>query len=129
MKLDWLDVRQGSVRSYPNDDVAAHVIGNLNAEGQGVAGVELKLNKDLRGIPGEIRVEQDGKENSYSSEVVKEAIPGKDVGLTIDRELQFVAKRALRDAVVKNHADHGSLIAIAPVPARFWPWKITPRTI
>jgi cell division protein FtsI (penicillin-binding protein 3) len=46
--------------------------------------------------------------------VVKEAVPGKDLGLTIDRELQFVAKQALREAVVKNHADHGSLIAMNP---------------
>lgn len=114
MKLEWLEIRDGSVRSYPNNDVAAHVIGNLNAEGQGVAGVELKLNKELRGTPGEIRVERDGKANSYSSEVVKEAVPGKDVGLTIDRELQYVAKQTLRDAVVKNHADHGSLVAMNP---------------
>ncbi len=114
MNLEWLTIRDGSVRSYPNDDVAAHVIGNLNAEGQGVAGVELKLNKDLRGIPGEARVERDGRENSYSSEIVKAATPGKDVGLTIDRELQYVAKEALREAVVKNHADHGSLVAMNP---------------
>ena len=71
MDLDWLDVREGSVRSYPNNDVAAHVIGNLNSEGQGVAGVELKLNKELGGIPGAVRVERDGKENSYSAEVVR----------------------------------------------------------
>jgi cell division protein FtsI (penicillin-binding protein 3) len=45
---------------------------------------------------------------------VKEAVPGKDVGLTIDRELQYVAKQTLRDAVVKNHADHGSLVAMNP---------------
>ncbi len=114
MNLDWLDVREGSVRSYPNSDVAAHVIGNLNSEGQGVAGVELKLNKELRGTPGAIRVERDGKENSYSAEVVRAAQPGKDIGLTIDRELQYVAKEALREAVVKNHADHGSLIAMNP---------------
>jgi cell division protein FtsI (penicillin-binding protein 3) len=114
MKLEWLEIRQGSLRSYPNGDVAAHVIGNLNAAGQGVAGVELKLNKELRGTPGEIRVEQDGKEDSYSSEVVKEAAPGNDIGLTIDRQLQYIAKETLRDAVVKNHADHGSLIAMNP---------------
>ncbi len=114
MNLDWLEVREGSVRSYPNGDVAAHVIGNLNAEGRGVAGVELKLQKDLAGTPGTVRVEQDAKENSYSSETLKLATPGKDVGLTIDRELQYVAKKALRDAVIKNHAEHGSLVAMNP---------------
>ncbi len=114
MNLDWLEIREGSVRSYPNKDVAAHVIGNLNSEGQGVAGIELKLNKELAGIPGAERIERDGKENSYDAEVVKVATPGTDIGLTIDRELQYVAKEALREAVVKNHADHGSLIAMNP---------------
>jgi cell division protein FtsI (penicillin-binding protein 3) len=114
MNLEWLEIRNASNRYYPNNDVAAHVIGNLNAEGLGIAGVEQKLNKDLRGVPGEVRIERDAKDTSYSSEVVKMATPGKDVGLTIDRELQFVAKEALRDAVVKNHADHGSLVAMNP---------------
>ncbi len=114
MNLDWLDIREGSVRSYPNDGVAAHVIGNVNGEGKGVAGVELKLNKDLSGTPGVLRVERDAKESSYAAEVIKTATPGKDIGLTIDRELQYVAREALRDAVVKNHADHGSLVAMDP---------------
>ncbi|MDQ2712722.1 MAG: transpeptidase family protein [Acidobacteriota bacterium] len=114
MNLDWLDVREGSVRSYPNDGVAAHVVGNVNGEGKGVAGVELKLNKDLSGTPGVLRIERDAKENSYATEIIKTATPGKDIGLTIDRELQYVAREALRDAVVKNHADHGSLVAMDP---------------
>jgi cell division protein FtsI (penicillin-binding protein 3) len=114
MNLDWLEIREGSVRSYPNNDVAAHVIGNVDGEGKGAAGIELKLNNDLAGTPGEIRLERDGKETSYASEVVTEAVPGKNVGLTIDGELQFVAKEALKEAVIKNHADHGSLIAMNP---------------
>ncbi len=114
MNLEWLEIREGSERSYPNSDVAAHVIGNLNGEEQGVAGIEQKLNKDLRGTPGTLRIERDAKNNSYSSEVVKTATPGKDVGLTIDRELQYVAKQALRETVTKNHADHGSIVAMNP---------------
>ncbi|MBV8573002.1 MAG: transpeptidase family protein [Acidobacteriaceae bacterium] len=114
MNLDWLEIREGSVRSYPNGDLAAHVVGNVDGEGKGAAGIELKLNHELAGIPGETRVERDGKETSYASEVVKQAEPGKNIGLTIDREIQFVAKEALQEAVIKNHADHGSLIAMNP---------------
>ncbi len=114
MNLDWLEIREGSVRSYPNNDVAAHVIGNVDGEGKGAAGIELKLNKDLAGTPGEMKLERDGKETSYASEVVTQAMPGKNIGLTIDRELQYVAKEALKEAVVKNHADHGSLVAMNP---------------
>lgn len=114
MNLDWLEIHEGSVRAYPNNDVAAHVIGNVDGEGKGAAGIELKLNKDLAGTAGEMRVERDGKENSYASEIVNPAVAGKNIGLTIDREVQFVAKEALKEAVIKNHADHGSLLAMNP---------------
>lgn len=114
MNLDWLEIRQGSVRTYPNGAVAAHVIGNVDAQGRGVAGVELKLNKDLAGTPGSRRLERDGKEVAYESEIVKPPLIGKSVGLTIDRELQYIAQEALRAAVLANHADHGSLVAMDP---------------
>ena len=114
MDLDWLDVREGSVRTYPQSDVAAHVIGNVDAEGKGAAGIELKLNKDLAGTPGLMRLERDGRETSYSSEIVKQPVMGKNIGLTIDREVQFVAKQALRDAVIQNHAEQGSVVAMVP---------------
>jgi cell division protein FtsI (penicillin-binding protein 3) len=114
MDLDWLELRQGSSRTYPNDDVAAHVIGNVDGEGKGAAGIELKLNKDLAGTPGLLRVERDGRADSYSSEVVKAPVMGRNIGLTIDRELQYVAKEALKAAVIHNHAEHGSLVAMNP---------------
>ncbi len=114
MDLDWLEIREGSVRTYPQSDVAAHVIGNVDAEGKGAAGIELKLNNDLAGTPGLMRFERDGREASYSSEIVKQPVMGKNVGLTIDREVQFVAKEALRDAVIANHAEHGSVVAMIP---------------
>jgi cell division protein FtsI (penicillin-binding protein 3) len=114
MHLDWLEIRQSSVRTYPNNDVAAHIVGNVDWQGKGVAGVELKLNKDLAGTPGERRIERDGKEVSYASEIVKMPVMGKSIGLTIDRELQFVAKEALAAAVKENHADHASLVAMDP---------------
>jgi cell division protein FtsI (penicillin-binding protein 3) len=114
MNLDWLEIRRGSVRTYPNGPVAAHVIGNVDGLGNGVAGVELKLNKDLAGTPGSRRIERDGKAVSYESEMVKVPVMGKSIGLTIDRELQYIAQEALRTAVTKNHAERGSLVAMDP---------------
>jgi cell division protein FtsI (penicillin-binding protein 3) len=114
LHLDWLEIRPTNIRTYPNDAVAAHVVGNVDAEGKGVAGVELKLNRDLAGTPGLRRVERDGKAVSYASDVVKLPVMGKSVGLTIDRELQFIAQEALRQAVKENHADHASLVAMDP---------------
>jgi len=114
MHLDWLEIRQSSMRAYPNGAVAAHIVGNVDWQGKGVAGVELKLNRDLSGTPGLRRIERDGKEVSYASEIVKMPVMGKSLGLTIDRELQFIGKEALKEAVKENHADHASLVAMDP---------------
>jgi cell division protein FtsI (penicillin-binding protein 3) len=114
MNLDWLEIHEGSVRNYPNGSAAAHVIGNVDGLGNGVAGIELKLNKVLGGTPGVRRVERDGKAVSYNSEIVKAPVMGKNVGLTIDRELQYIAQESLKAAVIQNHAEHGSLVALNP---------------
>jgi cell division protein FtsI (penicillin-binding protein 3) len=114
MKLDWLEIRQGSLRTYPNGQLAAHVIGNVNAEGKGAAGVELKFDKELAGTPGLLRVKVDVKRRPYASEVAKTPAVGKNIWLTIDSQLQEVADEAIRDAVVKNHGERGSIVALDP---------------
>jgi cell division protein FtsI (penicillin-binding protein 3) len=114
MKLDWLQIANGSLRTYPNGQLAAHVLGGVNSEGHGSAGIELKLDKDLAGVPGWQRVKVDVKQRAYEAEVTKTPTMGKTIGLTIDSELQHVSEEALRDAVVKNHADHGSVVALDP---------------
>ena len=114
MKLEWLEIRQGSIRSYPNGHLASHVIGNVNSEGTGTAGVELRLDKELTGSPGQIRAKVDVRGRSYESEILKTSITGRNIGLTIDSELQHVAEDALAAAVRKNHAEHGSLVAMDP---------------
>jgi len=114
MKLDWLEIRRGSLRTYPNGQLAAHVIGNVGREGQGAAGLELKLNKDLAGTPGLLRVKVDVKQRPYASEIAKAPAIGKNIGLTIDSQIQHAAEEAIEKAVTKNHADHGSVVAIDP---------------
>jgi len=114
LKLDWLEIRDGSLRNYPNGQLAAHVLGNVNAEGKGAAGIELKLDKELAGTPGWQRVRVDVNKDAYESEIVKEPRPGKNIGLTIDSAIQHIAEEALEKAVVQNHADHGSVVAINP---------------
>jgi cell division protein FtsI (penicillin-binding protein 3) len=114
LKLDWLEIRQGSFRTYPNGQLAAHVIGNVGGDGKGAAGVELKLDKELAGTPGTMRVKVDVKQRPYASEIAKAPIVGKNIQLTIDSQLQHVAEEALKSAVVDYHADHGSIVAMDP---------------
>jgi cell division protein FtsI (penicillin-binding protein 3) len=114
MQLDWLEIRQGSLRTYPNGQLAAHVIGNVGGDGHGAAGVERKLDKELAGTPGALRVRVDVKGRPYDSEIAKVPIIGKNIVLTIDSQIQEASEDALKAAVLKNHAVHGSVVAIDP---------------
>jgi cell division protein FtsI (penicillin-binding protein 3) len=114
LNLEWLELRQGATRWYPNGQLAAHVIGNVNSEGLGVAGVEKRLNKDLAGEPGLIRVMRNVKGEAYEEEQEKAPQNGKNITLTIDSQLQDVAEEAVKNAVLKNGAEHGSVVAMDP---------------
>jgi cell division protein FtsI (penicillin-binding protein 3) len=114
MNLEWIDIRKGSMRSYPNGQLAAHVVGGVNAEGRGVAGVEKTLNADLKGTAGLMRVTTDVHRRGYNFEVEKTPVIGKNVKLTIDSRLQYVAERAIADAVTAKHALRGSIVAVDP---------------
>jgi cell division protein FtsI (penicillin-binding protein 3) len=56
----------------------------------------------------------DVKQRAYAADVTQTPVPGKNIGLTIDSELQHVAEDALKTSVIANHADHGSLVAMDP---------------
>ncbi len=114
LNLEWLELRDVTTRWYPNHQLAAHVIGNVNFDGTGVAGVEKRLDKDLTGQPGQIRVAHDVHGQAYEQEQEKAPQNGKNITLTIDARLQDIAEQAIEDAVVKNHAEHGSLVAMDP---------------
>ncbi len=114
LNLEWLELKDGTTRWYPNHQLAAHVIGNVNFDGTGVAGVEKRLDKDLSGQPGLIRVAHDVHGQGYEQEQAKAPQNGKNITLTIDARLQDVAEEAIKDAVEKNHAEHGSLVAMDP---------------
>lgn len=114
MKLNWIILGDDSVRSYPNHRLAAHVVGNVNAEHTGAAGIEEKLNKELAGTPGSMHIQVDVKQRAYEAEIATAPVAGKTIGLTLDTSVQDVAEDALRTAVMQNHADHGSLVAMDP---------------
>lgn len=114
LKLNWIILGDDSVRSYPNHELAAHVVGNVNSEGEGAGGIEQKLNKELAGTPGSMRIKVDVKQRPYEAEIATTPVAGKTVGLTIDTEVEDVAEDALKAAVIHNHGEYGSLVAMNP---------------
>ncbi|MEV5428868.1 penicillin-binding protein 2 [Streptomyces sp. NPDC052701] len=100
-----------SKRVYPNGDLAAGILGWVNGEDKAGGGIELQLNKQLAGKDGKIRYAQSGGRlvpTVGSTETP--AVPGSDVELTIDRDIQWAAQNAITEQVRKSRADRGYVI-------------------
>ena len=100
-------------RYYPAGEVTAHLIGFNNLEDDGQEGMELAYNDWLKGVPGQKWIMRDGKGHVIEDlENVRLPEPGKDLSLSIDQRLQYLAYRELKKAVIQNKARSGSLVLL-----------------
>ncbi|MFE7646974.1 peptidoglycan D,D-transpeptidase FtsI family protein [Streptomyces phaeoluteigriseus] len=100
-----------SKRVYPNGELAAGILGWVNAEGEGGGGVEQQLNATLAGKDGKIRYAQSGgRQVPTAGSTETPAVPGSDVELTIDRDIQWAAQNAITEQVEASKADRGYVI-------------------
>ncbi|MBQ0985931.1 penicillin-binding protein 2 [Streptomyces sp. F63] len=100
-----------SKRVYPNRELAAGILGFVNAEGRGGGGLEAKLDKELAGEPGKITyAHSGGRRVPTESAREQPAVPGSDVRLTIDRDLQWAAQQAITERVAKSGAQRGYVV-------------------
>ena len=100
-------------RYYPAGEVATHVVGFTNVDDIGQEGIELAYNDWLQGKPGEKIVIKDRLGRTIKHvESIRSAQPGKDLTLSIDRRLQYLAYRELKRAVMKNKAKSGSAVIL-----------------
>ena len=112
--LEWIGFQRESQRHYPKGELAAHVLGSVDFEEKGNAGVEKALDADLGGKPGQMRLLTDVKRRGIESTLATEARPGMPVTLSIDERIQFVAERELAAAVQAHHAATGSVVVMNP---------------
>lgn len=103
-------------RYYPGETLASHILGYTNKEGKAALGLELKLDDTLKGVPGNLSYEKDGKGVELPDAKVdfKPAEDGNNVRLTIDKNIQFYLESAL--AKVNDQWHPKSLTAIAVDP-------------
>ncbi|WP_457096130.1 peptidoglycan D,D-transpeptidase FtsI family protein [Lysobacter sp. P5_B9] len=100
-------------RFYPQGEAMAHVLGFTNVDDRGQEGLELSFDHILSGKPGSKRVIRDGQGRIVESvDLIKAAEPGQDLTLTIDRRIQFLAYRELRNQLVKTGASSGSAVVL-----------------
>jgi cell division protein FtsI (penicillin-binding protein 3) len=113
-RLDWVSLSNESQRHYPNGTLAAHVLGSVDFEEKGNAGIEKGLDAELRGTPGHIRLLTDVHRRGIAPQTTIAAKPGTSLTLTLDERLQFVAEREIALAVAAHHAVSGSVVVMKP---------------
>ena len=122
--LDWRKIRAlgipgifsepTSMRSYPTSSAAASLVGWVGSDGSAGGGLELLLTKKLEGKPGESTYQQsrDGRMIPTAGQQITPAVPGLDVRLTIDSDLQWYAQNALAQKVNETLALSGSVVVM-----------------
>lgn len=129
-KLPGVFLLDTMVRSYPRGTSLCHVLGyvNLEKERNGGAGIEQRWDRYLRGVPGLLIGERDGRRHElYDRRLLEiKPRPGANVTLTIDQYVQYIVERALETAVREQQATAawaivervrtGEIVAMANIP-------------
>lgn len=112
--INGITAERTSQRVYPNGNTAGNILGWVNAEGDGAAGIESTLNDRLLGTPGSSQVEigARGQVIPTGEQHSTRAVPGCDVHLTIDTDLQWHAQQVIDDSVDTWSADWGAVVVI-----------------
>ena len=103
------------IRDYPSGAITSSLIGIINDQGTGAAGIESSLNGLLSGVNGKY-IYANGRGNIIpgSEQVSVEAKSGTSIRLTIDRDVQWVAQNAISQAVASSKAKSGTVIVMDP---------------
>ena len=100
-------------RFYPHGEVMAHVLGFTNIDDQGQEGLELAFDPWLTGKPGSKRVIRNRQGQVIDDvDLLRAAEPGRDLTLSIDRRVQYLAYRELKAALAKHAAKSGSAVVV-----------------
>jgi cell division protein FtsI (penicillin-binding protein 3) len=113
LNLDGVYSRKEPKRYYPNDSLAAHVLGFVGTDEIGLSGVEQYYNDKIRGESGKVYLERDARQRAFESYEIQPH-PGQTVVLTIDQTIQFRTEQALAAAVERAHAKSGTAIVMDP---------------
>lgn len=113
LKIRGIYGEQEYRRFYPAGEVTAHLIGFTNVDNKGQEGFEYSYDEWLKGHSGKKEVVKDLYQRTIKNlRQVEDPKPGKDVILSIDLKLQYLAYRALKAAVKKHRADAGFVVML-----------------
>ncbi len=113
-------------RFYPNGDLASHVLGYVGTDDDGLGGLERKFDDELHGEPGRELTAIDAKRHVLGSDE-SDPIPGENLVLTIDQNIQYMAERALDAQMAKVKAAHGTVVVQDPHTGQILALAVSPR--
>jgi len=116
LKLDGVELVEESRRFYRQESLAAHLIGFVGDDNQGLLGLESVYDRELKGIPGRIVIEKDAVGRNIPEAVHKyiPPVPGSNLVLTIDQTIQFFVERELDKIVETHHPKLAVIIVMNP---------------
>jgi cell division protein FtsI (penicillin-binding protein 3) len=111
-----LTLVEDSLRLYPNRELAAQLVGFEGADGKGLAGIEQAWDAHLAGVDGRALVERDalGREVTGAPIVLKPAVGGQGVMLTIDATIQYIAEKEVDAAWRRTRAKSAMAVVMDP---------------
>jgi stage V sporulation protein D (sporulation-specific penicillin-binding protein) len=103
-------------RYYPEGPLAANIIGYVSNDNMGQYGIESTFNTKLQGIAGKFQTKKDsiGRQITVGESVLKPAVDGDDIVLTIDRSIQLKTDQVLEAAVKEYNANSGQIVIMNP---------------
>ncbi len=103
-------------RFYPEEELAAQILGYVNSAGDGQYGIEGTFDEDLKGVDGVFTSQIDayGNQITVGESIIEQAQDGANVTLTIDRAIQLQVERYIAAGVEEFDADSGQTIVIDP---------------
>lgn len=113
-------------RFYPNNDLAAQVLGYVGTDDEGLGGLERQFDDEMHGAPGHMLTALDAKRHVLGSEE-NQPMPGENLVLTIDANIQYMAERALDAQMAKTKALHGTVVVQDPHTGQILALAIAPR--
>ncbi|MDK2868295.1 MAG: hypothetical protein PWP38_2610 [Clostridiales bacterium] len=114
--IKGVSITEDTKRIYPYDNLASHIIGNVNANLDGFTGLEYIFNDTLKGKAGAYFVTTDvhGRQLAYGEDQVTQPEDGKTIELTIDDTIQYFVESRLDEAMAVHQADSASAIVMDP---------------
>lgn len=120
-KFSGIGFQSVSQRVYPEGTLGAQVLGFVNSEGIGNYGIEAYMNSDLSGIDGRLETVTDVSDVPLTvgdRNVRQPAVDGRNIVMTIDRNVQSYAEKALMDGLKRSNATDASAVVMDPMTGR-----------